>query len=77
MSAKDGVAVVGGGPWGVALAAAAARTGKTALLLSRRSFGPGDGQALPRGVTRAKDYAEIAERTRLVILRPRRARPRR
>lgn len=64
MSARDGVAVVGGGAWGLALATAAARAGKTALLLSRRSL---NGEA-PKGVSLAKDYAEIAEKTRLVIL---------
>ena len=38
MSAKDGVAVVGGGAWGIGLAAAAARTGKTVLILSRKGL---------------------------------------
>jgi glycerol-3-phosphate dehydrogenase (NAD(P)+) len=65
MSARNGVGVVGGGAWGLALAAAAARTGKTALVLSRRAH-DGNG-ALPRGVTRARDLAEIAERARLVL----------
>jgi glycerol-3-phosphate dehydrogenase (NAD(P)+) len=64
MSAKDGVAVVGGGAWGLALAAAAARTGKQVLVLSRRAH---DG-ALPRGVTQARDHADVAARARLVIL---------
>jgi glycerol-3-phosphate dehydrogenase (NAD(P)+) len=64
MSAKDGVAVVGGGAWGLALAAAAARTGKQVLVLSRRAH---DG-ALPPGVTLARDHADVAKRTRLVIL---------
>ncbi len=64
MSAKDGVAVVGGGAWGLGLAAAAARTGKTALLLSRRAL---NGE-LPRGVSLARDYRDVAERARLVIL---------
>jgi glycerol-3-phosphate dehydrogenase (NAD(P)+) len=58
------VGVIGGGAWGVALAAAAARTGAKALLLSRRL----QGQALPNGVTLARDEAELAERTRLIVL---------
>ncbi len=68
MSAKDGVAVVGGGAWGLALAAAAARTGKTVLLLSRRLAGDGATAALPPGVALARDHREIAARTRLIIL---------
>ena len=58
------VGVVGGGPWGLALAAAAARTGRTTLLLSRRAK---DG-TLPPGVTLAGDDAEIARRARLIVL---------
>jgi glycerol-3-phosphate dehydrogenase (NAD(P)+) len=65
MSARDGVAVVGGGAWGLALAAAAARTGKTVLVLSRRALTKSE---LPAGVTLAKDNREIAERARLLIL---------
>jgi glycerol-3-phosphate dehydrogenase (NAD(P)+) len=67
MSAS-GVAVVGGGAWGVALAAAAARTGRSTLLSSRRAFGSDGNSPLPAGVTLVKDYREIAERTRLIIL---------
>jgi glycerol-3-phosphate dehydrogenase (NAD(P)+) len=58
------VGVVGGGAWGIALAAAAARTGATTLLLSRRSRSEG----LPAGVILARDEAEIGERARLVVL---------
>lgn len=58
------VGVIGGGAWGVALAAAAARTGTTTLLLSRRA-GAG---ALPAGVGLARDEADVCERARLVIL---------
>ena len=65
MSAKDGVAVVGGGAWGFALAAAAARTGKSVLLLTRRAI---DSKALPHGVSRATNHAEVAAHARLVIL---------
>jgi glycerol-3-phosphate dehydrogenase (NAD(P)+) len=64
MSARDGVAVVGGGAWGLGLAAAAARAGRTAFVLSRRPLSEG----LPAGVSRVNDYREIAERSRLVIL---------
>lgn len=62
--ARPSVAVVGGGAWGLALAGAAARTGGTTLLLSRRAH---DGQ-LPPGVTLARDEREVAERARLVLL---------
>ena len=56
------VGVIGGGAWGVALAAAAARTGGTTLLLSRRPLGD-----LPLGVELARDGAELAERARLIL----------
>lgn len=62
--ARPGVAVVGGGAWGLALACAASRTGGTTLLLSRRRQ---DG-ALPAGVTLARDERQIAEEARLVVL---------
>jgi glycerol-3-phosphate dehydrogenase (NAD(P)+) len=62
--ARPGVAVVGGGAWGLALASAAARTGEPTLLLSRRVH---DG-ALPAGVTLARDEREVGERARLVFL---------
>jgi glycerol-3-phosphate dehydrogenase (NAD(P)+) len=65
MSAKDGVAVVGGGAWGLALAAAAARTGKEVILLTRRAP---DSHALPAGIGRARDAADVAARARLIIL---------
>jgi glycerol-3-phosphate dehydrogenase (NAD(P)+) len=58
------VGVVGGGAWGIALAAASARTGTPTLLLSRR----GRGEALPAGVTAARDETEIGDRARLIIL---------
>jgi glycerol-3-phosphate dehydrogenase (NAD(P)+) len=61
---RPGVAVVGGGAWGLALASAAARTGEPTLLLSRRAH---DG-ALPPGVTLARDEREVGERARLVLL---------
>jgi glycerol-3-phosphate dehydrogenase (NAD(P)+) len=58
------VGVIGGGAWGVALAAAAARTGGPTLLLSRRSRGA----ELPPGVEAARDNADLAERARLILL---------
>jgi glycerol-3-phosphate dehydrogenase (NAD(P)+) len=61
---QDGaVAVIGGGAWGLALAAAAARAGHPSYVHSRRTL---DG-ALPAGVTQAQDLREVAERARLVI----------
>ncbi len=64
---RSGVAVIGGGAWGLALAAAAARTGNDespTLIYSRRSL---EG-ALPKGVEQTHDLAELAERARLVFL---------
>ncbi len=58
------VAVIGGGPWGLALASAAARTGARSWLYSRREH---DGP-LPDGVTLAKDYRQVADVARLIIL---------
>jgi glycerol-3-phosphate dehydrogenase (NAD(P)+) len=62
--ARPDVAVIGGGAWGLALAAAAARTGGTTLLLSRRAH---DG-SLPQGVTVVHDDREVGERARLILL---------
>jgi glycerol-3-phosphate dehydrogenase (NAD(P)+) len=62
--ARPSVAIVGGGAWGIALAAAAARTGGSTLLLSRRAHEDG----LPAGVTLARSEAEVGERARLVVL---------
>src|SRR5215472_17360671 len=60
----DAVAVVGGGTWGLALAAAVARTGRETLVHSRRAL---DG-ALPRGVSQARALSEVGARARLIIL---------
>jgi len=62
--ARPDVAVVGGGAWGIALAAAAARTGGLTLLLSRRA----QSGALPSGITLARSEAEVGERARLILL---------
>jgi glycerol-3-phosphate dehydrogenase (NAD(P)+) len=61
---KRTVAVVGGGAWGLALAAAAARAGSETLVYTRRDL---DG-ALPQGVVRSSGFEEIARRARLIIL---------
>jgi len=55
------VCVVGGGPWGLALAAAIGRAGNTALLVSRRDH------ELPEGARRAT-LAEGCKAARLVVL---------
>lgn len=62
--ARPAVGVLGGGAWGLALAAAAARTGGLTLLWSRRAH---DG-ALPAGVTLAQSEADLATRARLLLL---------
>jgi glycerol-3-phosphate dehydrogenase (NAD(P)+) len=58
------VGVVGGGAWGLALAAAAARAGARVLLRSRRET-PLD---LAAGVERVATDAELAARARLILL---------
>jgi glycerol-3-phosphate dehydrogenase (NAD(P)+) len=61
VSAAFKVSVVGGGPWGRALAAAAARTGTDVTLITRRPEAP------PEGV-RASHHLADAARGRLVML---------
>jgi len=58
------VAVIGGGPWGLALASAAARTGSKTWLFSRKEHKIG----LPTGVSPAEDYRQVADVARLVLL---------
>jgi glycerol-3-phosphate dehydrogenase (NAD(P)+) len=60
------VAVIGGGPWGLALATAAARAGAKTWLYSRKERRR-DG-VLPAGVAQARDYREVSEVARLIIL---------
>ncbi|HEX7664608.1 MAG TPA: glycerol-3-phosphate dehydrogenase [Polyangiaceae bacterium] len=60
---KPGLSVVGGGAWGLGLAAAAARVGTPVLVQSRRTL-----SSLPNGVRQAKDVKEIAEHSRLILL---------
>ena len=58
------VAVVGGGTWGLALAAAAARAENDVVLVSRRQL---DG-ALPKGVRQAGCIADAAKHARFIVL---------
>lgn len=58
------VAVIGGGAWGLALAAAAARAGSDVLLVSRRTL---EG-SLPAGVRVIRDMSGAAEHARLLLL---------
>jgi glycerol-3-phosphate dehydrogenase (NAD(P)+) len=57
------VAVIGAGSWGLALAAAAARSGTKTRVHSRRTD-----VALPPGVERAEQYLHVEPDARLVIL---------
>ena len=59
-----GVAIVGGGTWGLALAAAAARVRGASLLWSRRAQDEG----LPPGVEPTHDLRQVGERARLIFL---------
>jgi glycerol-3-phosphate dehydrogenase (NAD(P)+) len=61
---RPSVGVVGGGAWGLALAAAAARTSGTTLLFSRRVHNG----VLPPGVDLATSEADLARRARLILL---------
>jgi glycerol-3-phosphate dehydrogenase (NAD(P)+) len=56
------VTVIGGGPWGIALAASAARN-QSVQIVSRRDMGP----ALPAGVTRVSELA-AAKDSQLIFL---------
>jgi glycerol-3-phosphate dehydrogenase (NAD(P)+) len=58
-----GLAVVGGGAWGLGLAAAASRTGTKVLLHSRRTL-----KDLPSGVSQAADLKEVGAHSRLIVL---------
>ncbi|HZF48677.1 MAG TPA: NAD(P)-binding domain-containing protein [Polyangiaceae bacterium] len=66
MSAQPPVSVgiVGGGPWGVALALAATRTGADVILCTRRDHEGG------RGLKVTSSYAEVAKARLLVIAVP-------
>jgi glycerol-3-phosphate dehydrogenase (NAD(P)+) len=58
------VAIVGGGAWGLALAAAAARAESDVVLQTRRELAG----ALPKGVRVVRDPKESAAHARLVVL---------
>jgi len=62
---RTGVAVLGGGKWGVALAAAAGRIGGDVLLVSRR-----DVEVTPRGVRIAREVRSAAEAKLIVMAVP-------
>ncbi len=63
---SSSVSIIGGGAWGIALAAAAARAGTNVLLYSRRAAG-GDG-SLPSGVAATSSLAHAAKHARLLVL---------
>jgi glycerol-3-phosphate dehydrogenase (NAD(P)+) len=59
---KPTVGVIGGGPWGVALALAASRTGAEVTLFSRREH-----PQINDGLRLVRDYAQVA-RARLLLI---------
>lgn len=61
------VGIVGGGAWGLALAAAAARTGTATVLFSRRSQSAANAP-LPAGVVGVDSMSEVGRAARLVVL---------
>ncbi|MCA9585808.1 MAG: NAD(P)-binding domain-containing protein [Myxococcales bacterium] len=63
MADAQKVLVVGGGPWGVALAAGAAQAGSDVVLLTRRDPSP-----LPERVRIVRTVAEAMKHARLVVL---------
>ena len=64
MSHQHKVAVIGGGAWGLALAAAAARAESDVVLLSRRELNG----SLPKGVRIVREMKQAAEHARLIVL---------
>src|SRR5262245_1292936 len=58
------VAVIGGGAWGLALAAAAARAESDVVLFSRRELNG----SLPRGVRVVRHVQEAAKHARLILV---------
>lgn len=58
------VAIIGGGAWGLALAAAAAKAESDVVLQSRRELNG----SLPKGVRVVRDAAESAKHARLIVL---------
>ena len=64
MSHQHKVAVIGGGAWGLALAAAAARAESDVVLLSRRELNG----SLPKGVRIVREMKQAAQHGRLILL---------
>lgn len=64
MNPPRNVAIIGGGTWGRALAAAAARAESDVVVLTRRDL---EGQ-LPRGVRVVRSIEDAAKHARLVVL---------
>jgi glycerol-3-phosphate dehydrogenase (NAD(P)+) len=65
-AARPTVGILGGGPWGVALALSASRAGAAVTLHTRRE----NSRALAAGVRLTVDYATVAEARLLVIAVP-------
>lgn len=63
--ARPTVGVVGGGPWGVALALSATRAGAEVTLCTRREHPEGE-----RGLHVTRDFAEVARARLLVVAVP-------
>ncbi|PMU86341.1 NAD(P)-binding domain-containing protein, partial [Pseudomonas sp. GP01-A4] len=61
MSQKAPVAIVGGGPWGRALAVACQRAGSETWCFSRQP-------SLPDGVRRLESIEEAGKRARLIVV---------
>ena len=64
---RPAVAVVGGGAWGLALAAAAGRTGAPTYLFSRRAGSNGKSSA-PERVEALASLEEVGKKARLIVL---------
>jgi glycerol-3-phosphate dehydrogenase (NAD(P)+) len=58
------LSVIGGGAWGLALAAAGARTGSDVVLVSRRALNG----SVPKGVRVVRELKDAAEHARLIVL---------
>ncbi|MCL2724629.1 MAG: NAD(P)-binding domain-containing protein [Polyangiaceae bacterium] len=58
------VAIIGGGAWGLALAAAAARAGSDVVVQSRRDLG----ESASRGIRVVRTVAEAARHARLIVI---------
>ncbi len=61
------VGIIGGGPWGLALAAAAARAGSSTLLYTRRAQDKSSAP-IPDGVKTTQSMADLPKHARLLVL---------